>query len=88
MKGGKPRKKQFKDYPIGYFHIAEVRAQESRLCLFVAIDRASRFACVEPHERQSKMIAAECLRNLIAAVPYALTHILTDNGIQFTRRSA
>jgi len=32
------------------------------------------------------MIAAEFLRNLIAAVPYKLTHILADNGIQFTNR--
>ena len=36
--------------------------------------------------RQTKMIAVEFLRNLIAAVPYKLTHILTDHGIQFTNR--
>lgn len=41
---------------------------------------------MELHERQTKMIAADFLRNLIAAVPYKITHILTDNGIQFTNR--
>lgn len=86
--GDKPKKKKFKKYPIGYFHIdiAEVRTEEGKLYLFVAIDRTSKFAYVELHERQTKMIAADFLRNLIAAVPYKLTHILTDNGIQFTNR--
>ncbi len=32
------------------------------------------------------MEAAQFLRNLIAAVPYKIHTILTDNGIQFTRR--
>ena len=36
-------KKRFKAYPIGYFHIdiAEVRTEEGKLHLFVAIDRTS-----------------------------------------------
>ena len=86
--GDKPKKKKFKKYPIGYFHIdiAEVRTEEGKLYLFVSIDRTSKFAYVELHERQTKMIAAEFLCNLVAAVPYKLTHILTDNGIQFTNR--
>jgi transposase InsO family protein len=32
------------------------------------------------------MIAAQFLRNLIAAVPYTIHTVLTDNGIQFTNR--
>jgi len=37
----KPAKKKFKSYPIGFFHIdiAEVRTEEGKLHLFVAIDR-------------------------------------------------
>jgi hypothetical protein len=40
MAGEKPAKKKFKSYPIGYFHldIAEVRTEEGKLSLFVAID--------------------------------------------------
>lgn len=40
------RRRKFKTYPIGYFHIdiAEVRTQQGRLYLFVAIDRTSKFA--------------------------------------------
>ena len=83
----KPRK-TFKRYPIGYFHIdiAELRTGEGKLRLFVAIDRTSRLAYVELHERAGKMIAAQFLRNLVAAVPYKIHTILTDNGVQFTHR--
>lgn len=46
MVGNKAARKPFKHYPIGYFHIdvAEVRTEEGRLCLFVAIDRTSKYA--------------------------------------------
>src|SRR4051812_11216070 len=39
--GDKPAKKRFKPDPIGYFHIdiAEVRTEQGKLYLFVAIDR-------------------------------------------------
>jgi hypothetical protein len=50
----------------------------------VAIDRASKFVYVELLEKQGKMQAVQFLRNLIAAVPYKIHTILTDNGVQFT----
>ena len=51
--GDKPAKKKFKAYPIGYFHIdiAEVRTEEGKLYLFVAIDRTSKFAYAELHDK-------------------------------------
>jgi transposase InsO family protein len=84
--GDKEPKRKFKAYPIGYFHIdiAEVQTAEGKLRLFVAIDRTSKFAFVELHRQAGKMIAAQFLRNLVAAVPYAIHTVLTDNGIQFT----
>ena len=84
--GDKEPKRKFKTYPIGYFHIdiAEVQTAEGKLRLFVAIDRTSKFAFVELHREAGKMIAAQFLRNLIAAVPYATHTVLTDNGVQFT----
>ncbi|HVQ66535.1 MAG TPA: IS481 family transposase [Bradyrhizobium sp.] len=87
--GDKPAKKKFKAYPIGYFHIdiAEVQTAEGKLRLFVAIDRTSKFAYAELHETAGKLVMAQFLRNLIAAVPYAIHTILTDNGIQFTNRT-
>jgi len=53
----------------------------------VAIDRTSKLAFVELHRKAGKMIAAQFLRNLAAAVPYAIHTVLTDNGIQFTNRA-
>lgn len=46
VSGNKPVKKNFKRYPIGYFHIdlAEVQTAEGKLYLYVAIDRTSKFA--------------------------------------------
>jgi hypothetical protein len=52
VEGVKPAKKKFKSYPIGFFHIdiAEVRTEQGKLHMFVAIDRTSKFAYVELHE--------------------------------------
>src|SRR3954449_11254869 len=51
--GDKPRRAKFKRYPIGFFHIdiAEVRTEQGKLYLLVAIDRTSKFAFVELHEK-------------------------------------
>ncbi|MGV6876748.1 IS481 family transposase [Pseudochelatococcus sp. B33] len=89
VEGDKPAKKKFKSYPIGYFHIdiAEVQTAEGKLRLFVAIDRTSKFAYAELHQEAGKMVAAQFLRNLIAAVPYTIHTVLTDNGIQFTNQA-
>src|SRR5215468_1140350 len=82
---GKGRKKAFKRYPIGYFHIdiAEVRTEEGKFHLFVAIDRTSKFAFAQLHEKANRHTATAFLKALIAVVPYKIHTILTDNGIQF-----
>ncbi len=71
MEGNKPAKKRFKVYPIGFFHmdVAEVRPEEGKLYLFVAIDRTSKFALVELHEKATRRVAGDFLRHLVAAVP-------------------
>lgn len=88
MEGKKSSRKTFKHYPLGYVHIdiAEVRTEEGKLYLFVAIDRTSKVAYAELHPSATKLIAAQFLRNLIEAMPYQLHTVLTDNGIQFTNR--
>jgi transposase-like protein len=84
--GEKPAKRPFKTYPIGYFHIdiAEVRTQEGRLYLSVAIDRTSKFAFTELHEKATTAASRDFLLRLIAAVPYKIHTVLTDNGLHFT----
>jgi transposase InsO family protein len=89
VEGDKQTKRKFKAYPIGYFHIdiAEVRTEQGRLYLLVAIDRTSKFAFVELHQKVTTRVAGDFLRHLVAAVPYKVHTVLTDHGIHFTTPS-
>lgn len=88
VEGDRRAKKKFKAYPIGFFHIdiAEVRTEQGKLHMFVAIDRTSKFAFVELHEKAPTAISKEFLLRLIAAVPYRIHTVLT--GVQFTTLGA
>jgi IS30 family transposase len=83
--GEKPTRQPFKAYPIGYFHIdiAEVRTEEGKQHLFVAVDRTSKFAFAQLYEAANVHTAAAFLTALIDAVPYQIHTVLTDNGVQF-----
>jgi len=85
VEGDKATKKAFKAYPIGFFHIdiAEVQTAEGKLYLFVAIDRTSKFAFAQLVESATRVTASAFLEALVAAVPYRIHTVLTDNGIQF-----
>jgi transposase InsO family protein len=50
----------------------------------VAIDRTSKFAFAELHEKATTAVAANFLRALTATVPYKIHTVLTDNGTHFT----
>jgi transposase InsO family protein len=88
VEGDKTKKQKFATYPIGYFHIdiAEVQTEDGKLYMFVAVDRTSKFAYAELHPRATRTIAKDFLDNLIKTVPYKIHTVLTDNGIQFTKR--
>jgi len=88
MDGDKPKRQKFKRYPIGYFHIdiAELRTNEGKLYLFVAIDRTSKFAITRLVNKANRKTAWEFLEEVLAAVPYKIHTILTDNGIQFSEQ--
>jgi transposase InsO family protein len=55
----------------------------TKLHLFVAIDRTSKFAFVQLHGQADRPTAVVFLEALLQIVPYRLHTILTDNGIQF-----
>lgn len=84
VEGDRPAKRKFKSYPIGYFHIdvAEVRTEQGKLHMFVAIDRTSKFAFVELHEKATTAISRAFLLRLMAAVPYKIHTVLTDNVLR------
>jgi transposase-like protein len=87
MEGDKPARKAFKAYPIGYFHIdiAEVRTEEGKLFLFVAIDRTSKFAFAQLAEKANRVTALAFLTALVEAVPYKIHTVLTDNVLRWER---
>lgn len=78
-----PKRGKFSAYPIGYFHIdmAEVRTEQGKLYMFVAIDRTSKFAFVELHENSRTATSRDFLLRLIEAVPYKIHTVLTDNPV-------
>jgi len=65
--GDKPQRAKFKRYPIGFFHIdiAEVRTQEGKLYLYVAIDRTSKFAFVQLVEKADTVTSRAFLDALV-----------------------
>ena len=85
VEGEASPKRKFKAYPIGFFHvdIAEVRTAEGQLHLIVAIDRTSKFAFAQLVNKANMQTARAFLEALVAAVPYRVEIVLTDNGIQF-----
>jgi hypothetical protein len=62
VEGESSTKRKFKAYPICYFHIdlAEVRTAQGKLYLLVAIDRTSKFAFVELHEKGGAPPSGAC----------------------------
>jgi transposase len=83
---GEAKRGRFAQTTIGYVHIdaCELRWAEGKVHMFLAIDRVSKFAYVELHVAATMLAGAEFLRGVIAAFPYRLHTILTDNGIPFT----
>jgi Integrase core domain len=85
VEGTKASKKRFKQYSIGFFHIdiAEVRTEEGKLYLFVAIDRTSKVAFARLFDKPNTAAARAFLEQLVEAIPYKIEVVLTDNGVQF-----
>jgi hypothetical protein len=83
------KRSRFKAHPIGFFHIdiPEAHTEERRLYLFVAVDRTSKFAFAQLHERATRRIAPDFLYALVAAVPYRIHTVLTDNDTEFVGRT-
>lgn len=70
---------------IGYVHVdhCELRLADGKLHMFLAIDRVSKFTYVEFHDRTKMLNGTAFLENVIAAFPYAIHTVLTDNGMAF-----
>jgi transposase InsO family protein len=84
--GEKASKRQrFAETRIGYVHIdaCELRLSEGKLFMFLAIDRVSKFVHVAFYDANTKLNGAAFLRQVVAAFPYQIHTVLTDNGMAF-----
>src|SRR5215218_468496 len=79
------RRQRFAETATGYVHIdvCELRLAEGKLHMFLAIDRVTKFVHVAFFGANTKMNGAAFLRGVVAAFPYRIHTVLTDNGMAF-----
>lgn len=81
--------KKFKAYSPGFLHIDVTylpKFNGKKSYLYVAIDRATRsmFYCI--YDRKTASNTEDFMDKCLAFFPFNITHILTDNGLEFTNR--
>ena len=85
----KEKAKLFKEYAPGYLHIDVTYLPKfwgRSYYLFVAIDRATRLMYYAVYENKTAENAHDFMDKCIAFFPFIITHVLTDNGLEFTNR--
>ncbi len=83
----KAKAKKFKEYEPGFLHIDVTylpKFENQKYYLFVAIDRATRLLYYKVYENKTADNAVEFLKECKEYFPFYITHILTDNGLEFT----
>jgi transposase-like protein len=83
----KEHAKKFKEYEPGYLHIDVTylpKIDGIKYYLFVAIDRATRLMYFKVYENKTGSNAVDFLEDCKSYFPFYLSHVLTDNGAEFT----
>ena len=81
--------KKFKEYEPGYIHIDVTYLPKFNgiACyLFVAIDRCTRAMTYWIYDNKTAENTVDFMDKCLDFFPFVLTHILTDNGLEFTNR--
>lgn len=79
--------KKFKEYEPGYLHmdvtyLPTLNGQKSYL--FVAIDRATRGMYFKQYDQKTAANTEDFMQKCIEFFSFNITHVLTDNGLEFT----
>jgi transposase-like protein len=85
----KDKAKLFKAYQPGYLHIDVTYLPEfngKKCYLFVAIDRATRTLYYKIYQDKTAQSTDDFFDRCIEFFPFEISHILTDNGLEFTNR--
>lgn len=81
--------KKFKEYQPGFIHIDVTympKFNGQAYYLFVAIDRCTRSMIYRVYENKTAENTIDFMDKCIDFFPFTITHILTDNGLEFTNR--
>jgi transposase InsO family protein len=81
--------KKFKEYEPGFLHMDVTylpKFDGQKSYLFVAIDRATRTLFYKVYEAKTSENAEDFMALCLAFFPFEITHVLTDNGLEFTNR--
>ncbi len=81
--------KKFKEYEPGYIHIDVTylpKFNGKSYYLFVAIDRCTRSMIYWIYENKTAENTIDFMDKCFDFFPFIITHILTDNGLEFTNR--
>jgi transposase-like protein len=85
----KEKAKKFKEYDPGFLHIDVTylpKIDGVKYYLFVAIDRATRVLYYKIYEAKTSVNAESFMLECLEFFPFGITHVLTDNGVEFTNR--
>jgi transposase InsO family protein len=85
----KVKAKKFKEYEPGFLHMDVTylpKLSGTKLYLYVAVDRATRALYYEVYDAKTATNTEDFMEKCIAFFPFVITHVLTDNGLEFTNR--
>lgn len=85
----KAKAKRFKEYAPGFLHMDVTylpKIEGVKYYLFVAIDRATRLMFYKVYSDKTVLSSIDFLEECVRFFPFKITHILTDNGMEFTNR--
>jgi transposase-like protein len=80
---------KFKEYKPGYLHIDVTylpKFDGQKHYLFVAIDRATRVLFYQIYGAKTALNTNDFVNKCNTFFPFSITHILTDNGLEFTNK--
>lgn len=85
----KEEAKKFKEYSPGYLHLDVTylpKINGKKRYLYVVIDRATRLMYYKIYNNKTAINTQDFVLEAMAFLPFNITHILTDNGLEFTNR--
>ena len=85
----KEEAKKFKEYAPGFLHLDVTylpKLNGKKRYLYVVIDRATRLMYYKIYDRKTAINTKDFILEAMAFLPFNITHILTDNGLEFTNR--